>query len=110
YGLTLVLGGGEVTLLDMTAAYGGFAGDGRVAAHTPILEVTDSSGDELITYEETEGRRVLDRQVARQINDILSDNVARTPAFGPNSLLNIPDTAVKTGTTNDYRDAWTVGY
>ena len=109
YGLTLVLGGGEVTLLDLTTAYGGFANEGRVYRHTPILEVTDFSGDQLMEYEDRD-RRVLDREVARQITDVLSDNVARTPLWGSNSLVNIPNTAAKSGTTNNNRDAWTVGY
>lgn len=112
YGLTLVLGGGEVTLVDLTSAYTGFANDGRRVPHTPILKVTDSSGDVIMEYQESQDERVIDRQVARQITHVLTDNVARTPAFGPNSLLNITtaDVASKTGTTNDYRDAWTVGY
>ncbi len=71
YGLTLVLGGGEVTLVDMASAYAGFANEGRVSRHTPILEVTDFSGDTLLKYEEGKDRRVLERQVARQITDVL---------------------------------------
>ena len=112
YGLTLVLGGGEVTLVDLTSTYTGFANDGRKSPHTPILKVIDSSGDTLMEYQENQDERVIERQVARQINHVLSDNVARIPAFGPNSLLNITnaDVAAKTGTTNDFKDAWTVGY
>lgn len=111
YGLTLVLGGGEVTLLDMTGAYSVFANDGVRNAPTGILEVTDGRGKVLEKYEE-QSSRVLDPQIARLINDVLSDNVARTPEFGANSPLNFAghDVADKTGTTNDSRDAWVLGY
>ena len=111
YGLTLVLGGGEVTLLDMTSAYGVFANDGVRFPPTGILRIEDSSRNVLEEYEDR-SERVLDQEIARQINDILSDNVARTPEFGASSPLYFPgaDVADKTGTTNDYRDAWVVGY
>ena len=111
YGLTLVLGGGEVTLLDLTSAYGVFGNDGVRNPATGILRVEDRDGNVLEEYAE-EGSRVLDAQIARQISDILSDNVARTPEFGANSPLYFPGTPVadKTGTTNDYRDVWIVGY
>lgn len=111
YGLTLVLGGGEVRLLDMVSAYGGFATDGMRHESTPILEVYDSNNRLLEKYEDR-STRVLSEQTARQVSDILSDNVARTPAYGTNSPLTFPgfDVAGKTGTTNDSRDAWIVGY
>ncbi len=111
YGLTLVLGGGEVTLLDMTGAYGVFANDGVKNTPTGILVVTDNAGNILEEYK-SEPERVLDQQVAREINDMLSDNVARTPEFGANSPLHFPnyDVADKTGTTNDFRDVWILGY
>jgi len=111
YGLTLVLGGGEVTLLDMTSAYGVFANDGLRNPATGILSVEDTGGRVLEQYEKQESR-ALDPQIAREINDILSDNIARTPEFGANSPLYFPDydVADKTGTTNDYRDVWIVGY
>lgn len=111
YGLTLVLGGGEVTLLDMVSAYGVFATEGVRHPHTAILRVEDADRNVLEEYETSE-TRVLEEQAARQISDILSDNVARTPLYGANSPLNFPgyDVAAKTGTTNNYIDAWVVGY
>jgi penicillin-binding protein 1C len=111
YGLTLVLGGGEVSLLDLTSAYGVFANEGERHSPNVILEVKSKDG-EVIYQPERNPIRVLDARVAQQISDILSDDQARSPAFGFNSPLNFPgrDVAVKTGTTNDYRDAIIVGY
>ncbi len=112
YGLPLVLGGGEVTLLEMASAYGVFAQDGIHQETTPVLKVDDPAGNILEEYKEGDGERVLDEDVARTINDVLSDNTARTPAFGEASGLYFPgyQVAAKTGTTNDYRDAWIIGY
>jgi 1A family penicillin-binding protein len=111
YGLTLVLGGGEVKLLEMTSAYGVFANDGVRNPPTGILRVEDMRGNVLESYEQ-KSERVLDPQIARLVNDVLSDNVARTPEFGANSPLNFPgyDVADKTGTTNDFKDVWVLGY
>lgn len=111
YGLTLVLGGGEINLLEMTSAYGVFANDGLRNPPTGILRIEDSSGNILEEYRQEE-ERVLDPQIARLINDVLSDNVARTPEFGADSPLNFHGYIVadKTGTTNDYRDVWILGY
>lgn len=111
YGLTLVLGGGEVKLLDMVGAYGVFANEGERNDTTSILRIEDSTGT-VVEEHKPVPRRVLDRDIALQITDILSDNEARTPLYGPNSTLYFPgiDVAAKTGTTNDYRDAWVVGY
>lgn len=111
YGLTLVLGGGEVYLLDMVGAYATFAHDGVKNPVASILRVEDRDGEILEEFESKPGR-VIEAQVARSISDILSDNNARAPAFGQTSSLSFTDysVAVKTGTTNDYRDAWIVGY
>jgi membrane peptidoglycan carboxypeptidase len=111
YGLSLVLGSGEVTLLDITSAYGVFANDGIKNPHTSIKRIEDSSGKILEEFASS-SKRVLPQHTARLMSDILSDNAARTPAFGPNSPLEIPnyDVAAKTGTTNNYKDLWTVGY
>ncbi len=111
YGLTLVLGGGETNLLEMTGAYSVFANDGIRNPVTGILKVEDSHGEVLEEFT-PQSKEVLDSNVSRQITDILSDNEARTPAFGAQSFLYFPgrDVAVKTGTTNDYRDAWVIGY
>ncbi len=111
YGLTLVLGGGEVSLLQMTSAYGVFATEGLKAPHTGILRVLDSGGRVLEEFRSSPSQ-VLDPEIARKISDILSDNGARTPLYGANSVLYFPstDVAVKTGTTNNYRDAWIIGY
>lgn len=111
YGLTLVLGGGEVSPLELSGAYGVFANDGLRVPSRSILSVIRHDGSNVpISYDRSS--RVVSVEVARTISDILSDNDARTPAYGSRSVLFIPgrDVAVKTGTTNDYRDAWTVGY
>ncbi|MEK7596512.1 MAG: PBP1A family penicillin-binding protein [Patescibacteria group bacterium] len=111
YGLTLVLGGGEISLLEMTSAYGVFAYDGNHLSHRPVLRIFDSKGNE-IKIPASKQNQAMSANVARTISDILSDNTARTPAYGPNSVLYFPsrDVAVKTGTTNDSKDAWTIGY
>ena len=111
YGLTLVLGGGEVTLLEMTGAYSVFANDGIRAPETGILRIEDKNGNILESYQD-QSQQVLEPEIARKINDILSDNVARTPEFGAASPLYFPgyNVADKTGTTNDFRDTWIIGY
>lgn len=111
YGLSLVLGGGEVNLLEMTSAYGVFATEGQKIPPVSILKIEDSNG-KIIEQNQKQLTKVLDTQVAREINDILSDNNARAPMFGANSILYVKgsDVAVKTGTTESYKDAWTMGY
>jgi len=111
YGLTLVIGGGEVTLLDMTSAYSVFANSGVKNPHTGILKVEDANGNVLEEFTPKE-EQVLPKNTALIISDILSDNNARTPTFGAYSPLLVGgrDVAAKTGTTNSNKDAWIVGY
>jgi len=111
YGLALVLGGGEVKLVDETAAYGVFAAEGIKNEKTVILKIEDNGG-KIIEEFKMKPTKILEPQIARLISDVLSDNETRTPVFGASSPLYLPErpTAVKTGTTQEYRDAWTVGY
>ncbi|MFA5133334.1 MAG: PBP1A family penicillin-binding protein [Patescibacteria group bacterium] len=110
YGLSLVLGGGEVKLLEHAAAYSVFANDGMLIKPNPILKVEDSTGR--VLYEaKPETKNILNEEVARQMTSILSDNGARSYIFGANNYLNLGFPAgAKTGTTNDYKDAWTIGF
>jgi penicillin-binding protein 1C len=111
YGLSFALGGGSLTLLDLTAAYGVFANGGLRTEAVFIEEILAADGRLLYTAEPASPLQVLDERVAWLISDILSDNQARTPSFGPNSVLRIDrNAAVKTGTTNNFHDNWTVGY
>lgn len=111
YGLTLVLGGGEVRLLDMTNAYGVFANRGIKAEPRSILRIEDIKG-EVLEESEVKESRVLEANVTDMISDVLSDNVARTPLWGANSLIYFRDrdVAAKSGSTNNFRDAWIMGY
>lgn len=111
YGLTLVLGGGEVSLLEMTNAYGVFANNGIYNPPTGILRVEDKNGTILEEWKD-QSKQVIDKNVVLMLNDVLKDNVARTPLFGANSFLYFGnrDVAGKTGTTNNNRDAWLIGY
>lgn len=114
YGLSVALGGGEVRLLDMATAYGVFANKGTLVPTTPILKITDSSNKELYNHDQPkDSREVLDPQAAYQVTSILSDVEAKRPVFsGVMNVLTLKNRPVasKTGTTNAYRDAWTVGY
>jgi len=128
YGLAVTLGGGEVKLLDLTYAYTAFASGGRqVGAEVPsdrreqgfrqfepvsILKVTSAAGKVLYSYDPPQGAEVLDPRLAYQVTSVLSDDAARAPTYGRNSVLVLPDhpAAVKTGTTDEFRDSWVVGY
>ncbi|MFN3742141.1 MAG: transglycosylase domain-containing protein [Anaerolineales bacterium] len=111
YGLSLTLGGGDVSLLEMTAAYAVFANGGKRVPPVAILRITDHEGRILYEYQPPAGEQVIRPEHAFLISSILSDNEARAPMFGRNSVLNLPfPAAAKTGTTNDYRDNWTLGY
>ncbi len=111
FGLSLVLGGGEVTPLEHAHAFSAFANDGIQMPVTPILRV-EANGKVLSEWQQPPGTRVVDQQTTRTLNDVLTDNEARTYVFGSRNSLTLPDRAVaaKTGTTNNYYDAWTVGY
>jgi len=111
YGPSIVLGGKEVNLLEMTSAYGVFANDGLMVSPSAILKIEDYSGN-IIEENKKTPKRVLEKKSARLINDILSDNEARAPIFGLRSPLYFENyqVAVKTGTTQDYRDGWTLSY
>lgn len=111
FGLSLVLGGGEVKLIEHTNAYSAFAREGIIHPLVSILKIENSEG-KVIEEAEIKEKKVLDPKVAREINDILSDNTARAYAFGERNWLTLGKrpVAAKTGTTNDYRDAWTIGY
>lgn len=111
YDLSIALGGGEVSLLDLTTAYAAFANGGYRLEPVSILEITDAQGNLLDQRERKNLTRVLDERVAWLISDILSDNAARILGFGEHSSLNIGrPAAVKTGTTSNFHDNWTVGY
>lgn len=111
YGLSLVLGGGEVKLLEMVSAYGVFATEGLRIQPVSVLKIENSEG-KIVEENKKTPRRVLEVQPCRMINSVLSDNEARTPVFGPRSLLYFENwqVAVKTGTTQEYKDGWTIGY
>jgi 1A family penicillin-binding protein len=111
FGLALTLGGGEVRLLELTSAYGAFANGGYRVQPVTILRVEDRQGRVLKVGDASPGPRVMDERVAYLVTDILSDNFARAPTFGEGSVLRLSrPAAVKTGTTTDWRDNWTVGY
>jgi membrane peptidoglycan carboxypeptidase len=112
YGLTLVLGGGEVKLLDMTEAYGVFANKGVRAKPRTILRIEDNQGVTIEDNSEVKSERILDENVTNMISDILSDDTARAPLWGRGSVVYFKDrdVAVKSGSTNNFRDAWIMGY
>lgn len=125
YGLSLTLGGGEVKLVELTGAYAVFANEGVRVPLTPFTKIVDGQGNVIFdtAKHKATGQQVLDPRYAYLITSVLSDNKARTPAFGQNSPLKLcidgtttckeetaRPAAVKTGTTNDFRDNWTLGY
>lgn len=119
FGLSLALGGGEVRMTDMAKAFGVLANGGKKTELTPILKINNFKNEEVFDFEKNnssldflKSNQVISPGTAYIISDILSDNNARTMAFGPKSALEIPGVkvAVKTGTTNDKRDNWTIGY
>ena len=111
YGLSLTLGGGEVTLLDMTGAFATFANSGSRVTPIAISKIVNSKGEVVFENKQKEDEQVIRTEHAYLISSILSDQEARIPMFGENPVINLPFTAaVKTGTTNDFRDNWTLGY
>lgn len=112
FGLSLVLGGAEVKLVEHVAAFGAFASEGTYRAPAYILKVEDPSGKTLQEWKDTPKENVMGVETARNINDILSDNDNRAYIFGAQNHLTLPDrpVAAKTGTTNNFVDAWTMGY
>ena len=111
FGLSLVLGGAEVKLVDLVSAYGVFANDG-IRNPWAFIQKIESSTGQVLEEKKTEPERVLEPQIARLINNMLSDNSARAPVFGYSNSLYFPgqDVSAKTGTTQENRDAWVVGY
>ncbi len=111
FGYAVTLGGAEVYMIDLVSAYSAFANGGMKTEPVAILKVEDGAGNLLYEYQPLEGQRVISQEEAFLINHVLSDNSARSAAFGANSLLNTGKAiAVKTGTTNDMRDNWTIGW
>ncbi|OGN21654.1 MAG: hypothetical protein A2915_04485 [Candidatus Yanofskybacteria bacterium RIFCSPLOWO2_01_FULL_41_34] len=111
FGLSLVLGGAEVKLVDLVSAYGVFANEG-IRNPWSFIQKIESSDGQILEQKINKPERVLDPQITRLINNMLSDNPARAPVFGYSSSLYFPgrDVAAKTGTTQENRDAWVVGY
>ena len=114
YGLSLVLGGGEVKLLELASGYATLANQGAYNEPLSILKIEDGRGDVVYEYksEEHKGEKVLDENVAYMTSNVLSDDSARAEIFGMGGTLTLPGrpVAAKSGTTNEYRDAWTMGY
>jgi len=111
YGLSLTLGGGELSLLELSGAYSVFANGGKKVTPQAILRITDYRGETVYEYTLPPGDQVIREEHAYLISSILSDTRARVPAFGTNPIINLPfPVAAKTGTSNDFRDNWTLGY
>lgn len=113
YGLSLVLGAGEVKLIEMVHAYSVFANQGNKMPLTPILKIVDKTGKEIVNNTDVKkraGAQVLDPQVAFLMSDVLSDQAAKAPVFGRGLLVSGHTVASKTGTTQSYKDGWTIGF
>lgn len=112
FGMSIVLGGGEVRLIDHVNAYATFANEGKLNEQVSVLRVEDATGNVLEEWKQKDPKQVVDPNAAHMISNVLSDNVARTPIFGPKSNLQLADrpVAAKSGTTNDFHDAWLMGY
>jgi membrane peptidoglycan carboxypeptidase len=111
YGLSLTLGGGDVTLLDLTGVYATIANGGMQVPPVAITRIEDYQGNLIYEYQQPAGVQVIRAEHAFLISSILSDTKARVPGFGTNPVINLPfKAAAKTGTTNDFRDNWTLGY
>jgi 1A family penicillin-binding protein len=111
YGLPFALGGADVKMVDMASAFSVFANGGYAVPYSAIIKIVDAKGDVIYENDKTP-RKVLNKSTCDMITSILSDNAARTPVFGPNSNLRFDDyrVSVKTGTTQNSVDGWTIGY
>ncbi|HAV11216.1 MAG TPA: penicillin-binding protein [Candidatus Moranbacteria bacterium] len=112
YGLSLVLGGGEVKLLDHVSAFATIANNGVRKEKSSILRIEDSKGEVLEEYKDSQGERIVEEKYVAMLSHVLSTNEYRAPVFGSNNLLRFDDrqVAAKTGTTNEFRDGWVMGY
>ena len=115
YGVSVTLGGKEVTMLELANVYATFARQGYYSEIDPIISITDNNGYEIYSNDGdvvSVGEQVIDKNIAQTISNILSSNLERTPAFGSRSSLVVPghNVSVKTGTTDKKRDNWTLGY
>lgn len=110
-GLSITIGGKEASLLELTGAYAVLANEGLLRSPQTILRIEDDAGNLVWEPEKTRGERVVDVRQAYLLTDVLADDEARIRAFGPNNSLDLPyPAAAKTGTSQEYKDSWTIGY